>query len=524
MTVSDPGVDFFISFHDLNPNAPGRCIYFVKKDRPDRRCNWECSDKTRAIELHRIITESEPGKILPDDISEYIRSNCCARARHRDLILFSPLFIPLVERWSDEVLIQKHSEDTSRHSAQSPTLTTPKRTARADSLAPSSCNTSASSATSRAPTAETPLSSPSYSRFNSPKASIVCPVPLQLDASPTPLPRVSSTITPSTTPSESEPSEAQERYNLRPRAVNDSLTQWSAHARLSLSAEFHPHINEPTSEDTVAWRFCEDLNQRDYKRDFKTGSVYIYSRRSSPGYVKIGWTSKSVDVRLAEWSECGYTPIELFRVTGVPYAQRVETLTHHELIKEWRREQPCQGCRMKKQKQIRHQEWFEVSHERAIEVLSRWAELFQKANPYELSGSLKSEWVKVMDVMKVDGEAITSKRLLEHYKATVVKETALAKKAAIAKEEAVVKKAVIPAIVKELPKPSFLPSSDEQNLFTPCKVQQGEEEPRVRTTNESIGASADLEAFKEAVTISSRSELSLIDVPIARNMQIKAER
>jgi hypothetical protein len=206
-----------------------------------------------------------------------------------------------------------------------------------------------------------------------------------------------------------------------------------------LSAEFHPHINEPTSEDTVAWRLCEDLNERYPKHDFRTGSVYIYSRKSSPGFVKIGWTSRSVDDRLATWSECGYTPMELFRVTGVPYAQRVETLTHYELIKEWRREQPCKGCWIKKHEQVRHQEWFEVSQEKAIQVVSTWAELFKKSNPYERNGSLKTEWRNIVDAMKVDGEVIASERLLEHYQATFAKETALTKKAAITQEVAVAK-------------------------------------------------------------------------------------
>jgi hypothetical protein len=216
-----------------------------------------------------------------------------------------------------------------------------------------------------------------------------------------------------------------------------------------LSAEFNPHINEPTSEETVAWKFCEELNDRDYRRDFKTGSVYIYSRESSPGYVKIGWTSKSVEDRLAKWSECGYTPVELFRATGVLYAQRVETLTHYELIKEWRRERRCDGCWMRKQEQIRHQEWFEVSQERAVQVLSMWAELFKKADPYELSGSLKSKWKNVVDAMKVDGEAITSKRLLEHYEATVARDSALAKKAVTAKQVAAAKEAVAVTTVEK---------------------------------------------------------------------------
>jgi hypothetical protein len=145
MPISDPGVDFFVNFHDLNPNTQQQCIYFVKQNRSDRRCKWKCSDNKRATDLYRIITERESGKTLVDDIREYIRCSCCARARHRELIESSPLIIPLVERWLDEILIQKRLEETSRPSAQYPTHTTPKwTTSRADSAAPSSCYNTAS--------------------------------------------------------------------------------------------------------------------------------------------------------------------------------------------------------------------------------------------------------------------------------------------------------------------------------------------------------------------------------------------
>jgi hypothetical protein len=423
MPISDPGVDFFVSFPDLDPNTQKQCIYFVKADRPDRRCKYDHSDSKRAIELHRIITESEPEETLVKHIEEYIKSNCCDRARHRDLVLSSPLLIPLVERWLDEVLNERRFEDASRQSTPSTTPTTPKRISRADGSATSSCNKSAPSATSRATTVETLLSTLSYDHFDRSIPSAVGSIPLQIEASLalSPCPHFSSAIAPSKISSDSESREAQKRYNLRPRAIDNSFIQWARKSKLSLSEEFHPHINEPTSEDTVEWRFRETLKERDHRRDFKTGAVYMYSRTSSPGYVKIGWTSKSVDDRLAEWSECGYTPMELFRMTGVPYAQRVETLTHYELIKEWRREQLCKGCLKKKQQSIRHQEWFNVSQERAIRVLQTWAKLFKKASPYERSGSLKSEWRNILDIMKAGGEAITSETLLKHYEATVSK-------------------------------------------------------------------------------------------------------
>ncbi|CAN9266229.1 unnamed protein product [Alternaria alternata] len=441
MVVPEPGVDFFVSFNDLNPNAQKQCIYFVKANRPDRRCKWDCSesDNRRAIALHPIIAQNESEDKLVDHIRDYIQSNCCSRAKHRDVILSSSLLIPLVERWLDEIQVKKDLGRPSRPSAYSSAPTTPKRTSQASSSVPSSCNTSPSSATSRATTVETPLSSPSHTPLNRSEWPMISPTPSRLETSSVPLLCVSPMIIPDNAPLEAEPLGTSNRYHLRSHAVSDSLTQLSKRVELSISAEFNPHIHDPTSEDTVAWKICEDLNVRSPKRDLETGMVYMYNRRSSPGYVKIGWTARSVDERLAQWSECGYTPIELFRATGVPYAQRVETLTHYELIKEWRRERPCEGCLKNKGKSVRHQEWFEVSQERAIQILSTWVELFKKADPYELSGSLKSDWREVVNEMKKNNEAVTSEKLLEHYEATVAKESLCTKETIKAEEGMFVK-------------------------------------------------------------------------------------
>ncbi|KAH7384434.1 T5orf172 domain-containing protein [Phaeosphaeria sp. MPI-PUGE-AT-0046c] len=481
MSIPDPDVNFFVSFYDLEPNAQSQCIYFVKKDRDDRRCKYSV-DKKRAIELRNIIIQRESEGILIDEIKEYVRLNCCARAKHQDVVLSSPLLIPLVERWLDEILKRKDLEKSSRHLIQAPTPRTPNQTTQTDSPPSSSSDTSALSATSRNITVETPLLHPLYSLSSSSKASVISNS-LQLYANPTPPPCDLTNIALSNTSSNSELQETQKRYNLRPRVVQDSLTQWSRQTKVALLAKFHPYINEPTLEDTVASRLRENLKNPADRRNFETGSVYIYRRESSPGYVKIGWTARTVDARLAKWSECGYTPIEVFRVTGVPYAQRVETLTHHELIKEWRREQPCEGCRRNKNIEIQHQEWFEVSEARAMQVLKTWAGLFKKASLYSREGSLKPEWRSLVDAMVEDNGAITSKRLSEHYNLMVAKTAVLDKKTAIMKEEAVGKVAAVvteakmPASIEE-PKPSVSPGSGKQELSSPIQVKQEEEDTR----------------------------------------------
>lgn len=417
---TDLGVDFFIRFDNLNPSAQKRCIFFVKKVRADRRCQWDCQDKQRAIELHQIITESDSGQISIDDIIEYILCNCCARARHREAIVDVDLLRPLAERWLDEIRIQRELEKTQSHAANLAAPTTPASMSWTSNSAPSSYVTSATSTPSRTITIQTPLTSPSYHRSVSP---LYSKIESKTDASPTPAPRVASAISISNAAQLESPSLANRtRYYLRShddRPVTNPVSRYSA--LLSLF-EFKPHITEPSPEDSVSSKLREPLSSRDFRRDFKMGSVYIYNRTSSPGHVKIGWTSKSVEDRLEEWSKCGYTPVELFRVAEVPYAQRVETLTHHELIKEWRRERPCKGCLERKGERVCHQEWFEVSPERAMQVLGTWAAFFKKAKPYESDGTLKAEWKRVVDVLDKEGEIITSARILEHHEPSFKKE------------------------------------------------------------------------------------------------------
>ncbi|KAK8002326.1 hypothetical protein PG989_002045 [Apiospora arundinis] len=152
-------------------------------------------------------------------------------------------------------------------------------------------------------------------------------------------------------------------------------------------------------------------------RDFETGSLYMFDRSSSPGHVKIGWTARSVELRLSHWAKCGYEPNLLFRVDNVPFAQRAETLTHYELIKEWRTERRCKGpyCGSKS-----HQEWFEVSKEEAQQVISRWARVLKEVPLYDCEGVLKAQWKQYLKQVAIDGKVVTAQNLWEHHESAAV--------------------------------------------------------------------------------------------------------
>jgi hypothetical protein len=406
----NPGVAFFIPFHELDPSEQSQCIFFTQKGA---RCRWTCqeSHNRRAIELQSIIARSSESVNL-DLLQEYVLCNCCmsGRARHRDRIEDIGLLIPLAQRWQDE--IQRQAADQSNH-------TTAVQAFGEDILIPNPYATPATSPPSHTTIPWTPIARPCYSKSSSQTSFSVSATPSKSSTSPTPYEQ-SSPMTSGATVFAFQPFGNETRYDLRHREDNIPTTSISALCtsifQVSLS-EFRPHIAEPLPSDFVSWKILEPLSGR----DSETGSLYIFDRTSSPGYVKIGWTARSVKLRLEDWSKCGYTPNLLFSVHRVPHALRAETLTHHELIKEWRRERMCKAewCRKS------HQEWFEISKERATRVLGDWAEFIQTAEPYSSEGLLKPQWKEFVKTMTGNGETITAKTCLEHYKASIDEEATL---------------------------------------------------------------------------------------------------
>lgn len=102
---------------------------------------------------------------------------------------------------------------------------------------------------------------------------------------------------------------------------------------------------------------------------------------------------------------------------NVPRVRRAETLVHHELIHEWRRERMCnhgRGCASA------HQEWFEISIERSSKVLGDWADFMKRAKPYNTEGRLEPQWIKLVELFDAKQEVVTAEKLLEHYKSSLV--------------------------------------------------------------------------------------------------------
>jgi hypothetical protein len=468
-------------------------------------------DRSRAIELRRTIMAASSGAVSLEQIKEYILYNCCTfagPAGHRDTIVDDGKLMPLARRWQDEIRTHAVSQPIptssapapqdntffAQHPPTTPATPTPSYTAtnysstaspysQLDPRASWNINTAPSSYiashTSRqyispAPTTAGSLqhsafsdpitSSPSYKysvqtvpatsepfqdHWNQPHYD---PDPRDAISDYQPNARLSYDVNVAPSTSEFAPQLAGNlpRFTLRSREVNGSnstLGQSASDSELPQS-EFRIHKAEPGPDDSVARKILAPLE----KDDFKTGSLYAFTRDSSQGHVKIGWTASFVNNRLDYWSNHGDEPKVLFSMHLVPHAKRAETLTHYELIREWRRERRCknQDCNVK------HIEWFEVSKYRAKQVVADWAEFIERAEPYDRDdGSLKPSWKIVVETIDGKGELVTAKKLLEHYEASLVEEPTFIETCLVIAEP--------PIKVESLIKTEQLPKSESED-------------------------------------------------------------
>ncbi|KAH7230881.1 T5orf172 domain-containing protein [Fusarium tricinctum] len=136
--------------------------------------------------------------------------------------------------------------------------------------------------------------------------------------------------------------------------------------------------------ENVKSKMIRDLENK----DLEEGYIYLYEVDGNPGFVKIGYTTQSVEDRLKDWKDkCNRDPKTLYPNTSggdttVPNARRVEALCHAEL--EHRRVWIfCPSCLKP------HTEWFETTSAKAIETIKKWS-CWMKTQPY-LSVKLGNE-------------------------------------------------------------------------------------------------------------------------------------
>ncbi|KAJ4246839.1 hypothetical protein NW762_013391 [Fusarium torreyae] len=150
-----------------------------------------------------------------------------------------------------------------------------------------------------------------------------------------------------------------------------------------------------SSYDIVKREMTKELQDKDRK----DGQVYMYEVEGNPGFVKIGYTTRSVEERLKDWDfDCNRAskalyPIPLKTTAAIPNVRRVEALCHAEL--DHRRIRIyCRSCLKP------HLEWFEIPSTEAIAVIQKWSD-WMATNPYQPiqlrskeKWTIREEWTK----------------------------------------------------------------------------------------------------------------------------------
>jgi hypothetical protein len=183
--------------------------------------------------------------------------------------------------------------------------------------------------------------------------------------------------------------QAQHPTRSRLRQIGSAPTAYTI-PNLQISPQ-HLSFN-PFSSNKWPRQITNDIHKRMTQplgtKSMTTGFNYILSSSSSaPGYLKIGYTARPIDLRRNELEHiCG---IELKEVRDehqrrVMHSYIVEQLSHIELS-NYRRTYECSCCTV-------HKEWFEIDESRALEAVERWRRWVGDA--LDSQGKLKPYWAE----------------------------------------------------------------------------------------------------------------------------------
>ncbi|KAH6984269.1 T5orf172 domain-containing protein [Ilyonectria sp. MPI-CAGE-AT-0026] len=117
------------------------------------------------------------------------------------------------------------------------------------------------------------------------------------------------------------------------------------------------------------------------EKDRVKGYVYMYEVEGNKGFVKIGYTARTVEDRHREWDfDCNRATKALYPIPSSTSAEvrnvrRVEALCHAELNHR-RIRIYCKACLKP------HLEWFEISAAEAIAVIQKWSN-WMATGPYK---------------------------------------------------------------------------------------------------------------------------------------------
>jgi hypothetical protein len=211
---------------------------------------------------------------------------------------------------------------------------------------------------------------------------------------------------------------------LQPTSATATTTKSARHhGRTSLTTkslshyipDFLPYRPKSYSKISTPDAIRATLTKKLNPSDLKSGFIYLYWFPGNFGYVKIGMTTRSIQIRLEEWirqcghdaSSCGqevdiWNQLEgMQHAAAVPHVKRVETLVHAELRDVRFKEVGCKGPKCGRT----HKEWFKVDVEHAKKVVGKWSN-WVGGKPYEEPKRGRKKWVLKDSVVEEEIEKL----------------------------------------------------------------------------------------------------------------------
>lgn len=174
--------------------------------------------------------------------------------------------------------------------------------------------------------------------------------------------------------------------NLGFPAEKFRLAESLTHPNLRLYSGGSKTVKNLSPKDLVEKIARSPLGSKNRK---KPGMIYVFWNEGDFAYVKIGYTTMSIQKRLDAWrKQCGHRLSEHTEKSEsermVQHPHRVEKLIHAELKKERYEEPQCSGCGK------RHIEWFQIDAGKAQEVVEKWTVWMQDMDPYDENGNFRT--------------------------------------------------------------------------------------------------------------------------------------
>jgi hypothetical protein len=139
------------------------------------------------------------------------------------------------------------------------------------------------------------------------------------------------------------------------------------------------------------------------------GYLYIYRSPKCPNHVKIGRTKKTPLERIDQWGKCKLpiARVQDDKSVSFQHARLAENLIKKELHNV-RRKYTCHKCERPKPspprqgeeataKMVDHEEWYQISEERALTIVHRWRDCLVSDSPYDEDGGLRPSWKLKLD-------------------------------------------------------------------------------------------------------------------------------